>query len=116
MHYRSRKMKVFRSPWLRVLLAVAVIASLVIIVLVEVRSHAPRPATNNLATKIGYHVITPKTSNTVILNPGKGWVLYGLPSDHSASTMDYASVGYARYDWSSIEPVEGQYNWSPIDY
>ena len=43
-------------------------------------------------------------------------MLYGLPSDHSASTMAYASVGYIRYDWSTIEPVEGQYNWSAIDY
>jgi hypothetical protein len=63
-----------------------------------------------------YRTIKPQTSNNAILNPGKGWVLYGLPSDHSASTMAYASVGYIRYDWSTIEPVEGQYNWSVIDY
>ena len=59
--------------------------------------------------------ITPQTSNDVVLNPGKGWVLYGSPSDQSASTMAYATVGYVRYDWSSIEPTEGHYNWSVID-
>ncbi len=59
--------------------------------------------------------ITPQTTNDVLLNPGKGWVLYGSPVNQSASTMAYASVGYVRYDWSSIEPSEGQYNWSVID-
>ncbi len=59
--------------------------------------------------------ITPQTSNDVLLNPGKGWVLYGSPSDQSASTMAYATVGYVRYDWASIEPTEGHYNWSVID-
>jgi len=62
-----------------------------------------------------YHVIKPQISNDVLLNPGKGWVLYGLPSNHSTSTMAYATVGYMRYDWSSIEPAEGKYNWSIID-
>ncbi len=59
--------------------------------------------------------ITPQTSNNVVLNPGEGWVLYGAPSNQSASTMAYATVGYVRYDWSSIEPTEGHYNWYMID-
>ena len=59
---------------------------------------------------------TPATSSDVVLNSGKGWVLYGSPSDQSASTMAYATVGYVRYDWSAIEPTEGHYNWSMIDY
>ena len=62
------------------------------------------------------HTIIPQTSNDVLLNPGKGWVLYGSPSDQDASTMAYGTVGYVRYDWSSIEPTEGHYNWSTIDY
>ena len=61
------------------------------------------------------HTIQPQVSDAVILNPGKGWVLYGMPSDHRASTLAYAAVGYLRYDWSTIEPTEGQYNWSVID-
>ena len=60
--------------------------------------------------------ITPQTSRDVVLNPGKGWVLYGSPSDQSPSTMAYATVGYVRYDWATIEPTEGHYNWSTIDY
>jgi hypothetical protein len=62
-----------------------------------------------------YSVITPAVSNDIILNPGEGWVLYGSPSNQNTSTLAYASVGYARYDWSSIEPTEGNYNWSVID-
>ena len=65
--------------------------------------------------KVTQHTIIPQTSNDVLLNPGKGWVLYGSPSNQSASTMAYATVGYVRYDWSSIEPTEGHYNWSVID-
>src|ERR1700686_3392750 len=61
------------------------------------------------------YTIKPALSTNVLLNPGKGWVLYGMPSDHSASTLAYAAVGYMRYDWSPIEPAEGQYNWSVID-
>lgn len=108
-------MNIFRSPWLRVYLAVAIIVFLVTLVPVEAIYHAPGQLTTTLARKIGYRVIKPKISGDVILNPGKGWVLYGLPSDHSANVMAYASVGYMRYDWSAIEPVEGQYNWSDID-
>ncbi len=69
---------------------------------------AEKPAT--------YYSITPQRSNDIRLNPGKGWVLYGSPSDQSPSTMAYATVGYVRYDWSMIEPTEGHYNWSMIDY
>lgn len=66
-------------------------------------------------TQQQYRTFKPQISTGVIINPGKGWVLYGMPSDHTASTMAYASVGYMRYDWSSIEPAEGVYNWSAID-
>jgi len=62
------------------------------------------------------YTITPQTSNDVVLNPGKGWVLYGSPSNQSASTLAYGTVGYVRYDWSTVEPTEGHYNWSMIDY
>lgn len=63
-----------------------------------------------------YYTTTPQISNDVLLNPGKGWVLYGSPSNQSPSTLAYGTVGYVRYDWSTIEPTEGHYNWSMIDY
>jgi len=73
-------------------------------------THIPNTVAHN-----AHHTIAPQTSTDILLNPGKGWVLYGSPANQSASTMAYASVGYMRYDWSSIEPSEGQYNWSIID-
>ncbi len=71
-------------------------------------------SSNNL--KVRSMSIIPQVSNDVVLNPGKGWVLYGSPSDQSSNTMAYATVGYVRYDWATIEPTEGHYNWSTIDY
>lgn len=109
-------MKIFRNPWLRICLAVALIAGLTIFVLKEVGYLNPGQPINTLSTKIGYREIKPMTSSDILLNPGKGWVLYGLPSDHSANVIAAASVGYMRFDWSTTEPVEGQYNWSAIDY
>lgn len=57
------------------------------------------------------------TSNTydseeVLLNPGKGFV---LRDSLDATCDDMISVVYYRMGWSTIEPEEGQYNWSVID-
>jgi hypothetical protein len=73
----------------------------------------PAPGTHRLATN--YQTIIPQISNEVLLNPGKGWVLYGTPRNQSAETIAYATTGYMRYNWSDIEPAEGKYNWSFID-
>ncbi len=85
-----------------------------IFILPYASAHGPKSKVGKSPTYT-QHTIIPQTSNDVLLNPGKGWVLYGSPYDQSASTMAYATVGYVRYDWSSIEPTEGQYNWSLID-
>jgi len=61
------------------------------------------------------HTIIPLSSNAMLLNPGKGWVVYGTPSEQTSQTIADATVGYTRYDWSEIEPEEGQYNWLIID-
>jgi Domain of unknown function (DUF4832)/Beta-galactosidase len=63
----------------------------------------------------GSHTVIPLVSDSVLHNPGQGWVLYGDPSNQTAGTLAYGSVGYMRYDWSKIEPEEGVYNWSVID-
>jgi hypothetical protein len=61
------------------------------------------------------HIVIPAVSSETLINPGQGWVLYGLPKEQTAKTLAYASVGYTRYNWSDIEPQEGVYNWSLID-
>lgn len=53
-----------------------------------------------------------ESSQEVLLNPGKGFVLRENTND---SIDDVVSVGYYRFDWSQIEPEEGVYNWDIID-
>ncbi len=59
--------------------------------------------------------VSPKPIPDVLINPGKGWILYGWPHDHSTEVLSLSSTGYNRYEWSQIEPAEGKYNWKPID-
>jgi hypothetical protein len=61
------------------------------------------------------HIVAPALSSETLINPGQGWVLYGVPKDQTPKTLSYGSVGYMRYNWSDVEPQEGVYNWSRID-
>ena len=57
-------------------------------------------------------------TNTVIWkNPGKGWVSYNWswPPGYTANEYGMINLLYSRWDWSSIETNENQYNWSQID-
>ncbi|HEX2954454.1 MAG TPA: DUF4832 domain-containing protein, partial [Bacillota bacterium] len=57
----------------------------------------------------------------LLVNPGKGWVLYGYDDNLNAfvnqteNTWRVASVGYVRFMWSTLEPKEGKYQWAYID-
>ena len=53
-------------------------------------------------------------SGEIITNPGMGWVLYGLPSDQSFETLAMGKTGYMRFEWSTLNPEEGVYNWEPV--
>ncbi len=54
-------------------------------------------------------------SGEIVLNPGQGWVLYGIPGDHSSETLALGTTGYQRYDWCTLNPEEDVYNWAPLD-
>ena len=56
--------------------------------------------------------IRPARDNSMLLNPGKGWVQYYGTDKY---TRDYISVGYTRWAWSAIEPKEGRYHWKAVD-
>ncbi len=60
-------------------------------------------------------IVTPTFSTRAIVNPGKGWVIYGAVKNHPVAVLDLASVGYIRYSWSKLEPEEGVYQWDVID-
>ena len=48
--------------------------------------------------------IRPARDDSMLLNPGKGWVQYYGTDKY---TKDYISVGYTRWAWSVLEPKEG---------
>ncbi|OGV40519.1 MAG: hypothetical protein A2X48_03075 [Lentisphaerae bacterium GWF2_49_21] len=57
-----------------------------------------------------------KASSNPVVNPGKGWVVYGgSPKSHSQDALDVCSSAYTRFSWSQLEPEEGKFNWEPID-
>jgi len=63
-------------------------------------------------TRAGTLTIKPVLDDTLLINPGKGWVEYWGPSVY---TNDFISVEYSRTDWSALEPAEGKYNWGGFD-
>jgi hypothetical protein len=60
-------------------------------------------------------IVTPSSSTNAIVNPGKGWAIYGSPASQPPEVMEIASLGYTRYRWGNIEPEEGVYKWESID-
>lgn len=60
--------------------------------------------------------VTPSTSDGVLINPGKGWVLYGLPTYKTPEVLALGTIGYARLEWADLEPEEGKYDWRVLDY
>lgn len=60
-------------------------------------------------------IVSPAYSTGAIVNPGKGWVLYGSAESQPKEILELASIGYTRYAWGDLEPKEGVYNWSKID-
>ena len=65
------------------------------------------------ATTTDTLLIHPAKDDSLLLNPGKGYVQYYGADD--PYTKDYIGVGYNRWCWSAIEPTEGQFNWKVID-
>jgi hypothetical protein len=59
--------------------------------------------------------VHPIDSNEVLLNPGKGWVIYTDVSTKSPEVWDVASVCYLRTMWYEVEPAENSFDWSVID-
>jgi hypothetical protein len=60
---------------------------------------------------------TPRISQEVRLNPGKGWVLYGNdPTRYSPDLLALATVGYDLNEWCWIEPKPGVFDWNWFDY
>jgi autotransporter-associated beta strand protein len=71
-------------------------------------SHPPRVLSETATTQ----TVQPARDNTLLINPGKGFVEYWGPC---AYTNDVSGVEYDRCSWNQVEPQEGVYNWAWID-
>ena len=59
--------------------------------------------------------LEPKPQEGVLLNPGKGWSGCGLPTWHHEEVLELLGMGVMRFDWASVEPQEGQFDWAALD-
>jgi hypothetical protein len=56
--------------------------------------------------------INPQESFSLLLNPGKGFIKYYDLEEQYANVY---TTKYIRYDWSDIQPTEGNINWNWLD-
>ncbi len=57
-------------------------------------------------------VIQPASDDTMLVNPGKGWVQYYGTDKY---TKEFIGIGYTRCCWSDVEPKENAFDWRPVD-
>jgi hypothetical protein len=55
--------------------------------------------------------IIPEPTDELLLNPGKGWMIFSGTNPGKYGTFPEASVAYLRANWADLEPAEGQFNW-----
>ncbi len=73
-----------------------------------------------VAEPMGSHMqtVTPEASDELLVNPGRGWVIYGRADgfgEDEAAVVDLATLGYVRFGWAQLNPAEDEYNWKPIE-
>ena len=60
-------------------------------------------------------VVTPQAVPDVLVNPGKGWVLYGMRPTFPPEILALSSTAYSRFEWAWLNPAEDVYDWSALD-
>jgi hypothetical protein len=83
-----------------------------------------KPPENPARKSPGMITVQPVPDNAMLLNPGKGYVQYWEPDvkifykyrePDDKYVKDYIGIGYSRFNWSAVEPKEGEYDWSIPD-
>jgi hypothetical protein len=67
------------------------------------------------AEKILPVIVEPPALGGPLLNPGKGWSVFGLPAQQPPEVLALTGMGVRRFAWADLEPKEGEYNWKPVD-
>jgi hypothetical protein len=71
------------------------------------------------ARQTGHLVIEPKASDEVLVNPGIGFETFnsfnGDERNKRAENYPECSIAYFRFDWDTLEPEEGRYDFDVID-
>jgi hypothetical protein len=71
-------------------------------------------------------IVHPPDTGVALINPGMGWMFHHYDNNLTAYTVNLepsdtvsefpgVSSVYMRLDWSSLEPEEGNFNWSIVD-
>lgn len=63
----------------------------------------------------GWTTVEPAASTGLLVNPGKGWSVMGMPSGQPPEVLELAGMGVRRFEWASLEPREGEYDWSSVE-
>lgn len=67
----------------------------------------------------GIHVIAPEPTDEVLVNPGMGFETFnsfnGDERNRLAENYPQCSIAYFRFDWDTLEPQEGRYDFDVID-
>lgn len=67
----------------------------------------------------GIQVIAPEPADEVLLNPGMGFETFNSFNEDErnrlAENYPQCSIAYFRFDWDTLEPQEGRYDFNVID-
>jgi hypothetical protein len=56
-------------------------------------------------------VVVPQTTDELLINPGKGWVVFSGINPGAFGLFPEAAIAYLRVNWADLEPREGDYRW-----
>jgi hypothetical protein len=56
-------------------------------------------------------VVTPEETDELLINPGKGWMIFSSNAPGAYGDFPEATVAYLRVNWCDLEPAEGRYDW-----
>lgn len=109
---KKRTLKAVRRRKLIILISILILLIIAVLIVVLTRVKENPLAGLETTNYEGSTVVETEDIDEVLLNPGKGLV---LSNDIDESMDDITSVNYYTFEWSTIEPTKGEYDWTVID-